>query len=464
MTSDAMASRLAAFLSDALDLGAHEVRELERLSGGASRETFAFDLVPTGGGDALPLVVQRVRGASVMASASMVGEADLLTAAAERGVAVAGVVAASDDPDVLDGPFIVMRRIEGETLARRILRDETYTEARSVLVSECAEALAGIHALPVEVAPHLRSVDPVDQLVSLLDALGEPHPAFEIALGWLTANRPGSTATCVVHGDFRLGNLMVGPDGLRAVLDWELAHLGDPMEDLGWLCVRAWRFGEPLPVAGLGTYDELFGAYEKASGAPIDPDAVRWWEVLGTLRWGVICILQASSHLSGAARSVELAAIGRRVVENEYDVLRLLGVGPPHASATAAGTGTGTAAGIGTAAGFDAGPHDAPTAPQLVESVREFLERDVMDATSGRVRFHARVAAKVLATVERELAAGPAMAAAHRARLDLLGFADDAALAAAIRSGALADRSDEVSALVFATVADKLAIANPGYA
>jgi aminoglycoside phosphotransferase (APT) family kinase protein len=117
---------------------------------------------------------------------------------------------------------------------------------------------------------------------------------------------------------------MVGPDGLRAVLDWELAHIGDPLEDLGWLCVKAWRFGSQRPVAGVGDYADLFGAYERESGAPVDADAVRWWEVLGTLKWGIMCIVQAEAHLDGSTRSHELAAIGRRVCENEYDLFLAL--------------------------------------------------------------------------------------------------------------------------------------------
>ena len=108
------------------------------------------------------------------------------------------------------------------------------------------------------------------------------------------------------------------------MLDWELAHLGDPMEDLGWLCVKAWRFGASPPVGGFGEYDDLFGAYAAAAGVKVDPEAVHWWEVLGTLKWGVMCIMQASTHLNGFSRSVELAAIGRRVCENEYDLLELL--------------------------------------------------------------------------------------------------------------------------------------------
>ncbi|MEY3806009.1 MAG: hypothetical protein RIR69_821, partial [Actinomycetota bacterium] len=141
---------------------------------------------------------------------------------------------------------------------------------------------------------------------------------------WLENNRPTSQRTTLVHGDFRLGNVIVDAGGLRAVLDWELAHMGDPMEDLGWLCVRAWRFGGKGPVAGLGHYDELFDAYEQVAGVRPERDVVRWWEILGTLKWGIMCIVQANTHLSGVSRSHELAAIGRRVCENEYDLIGLL--------------------------------------------------------------------------------------------------------------------------------------------
>ena len=108
-------------------------------------------------------------------------------------------------------------------------------------------------------------------------------------------------------------------------------------------------------------------------------------------------------------------------------------------------------------------PHDVPTAAQLVEAVREFLEGDVSAATEGRVRFHARVAANVCAIVERELALGPAQAQAAAGRLASLGVADDAELAVAIRRGDYDDRYAEVAAAVRATVRDKLLVANPKY-
>lgn len=302
-------------------LGSHlggEVGDLRRLSGGASRETFGLEL------DGRPMILQRVRPGPVAGSFSMEAEAELLAAASRAGVPVARVVAASDDPSILGAPFIVMERLEGETIARRILRDDRFATARGALVGQCAAALARIHRLSAEDAPRLRVQDQLKELRRLVDVLGEAHPAFELAFRWLGANRPPPATPSVVHGDFRLGNLLVAPQGLVAVLDWELAHLGDPLADLGWFTIRAWRFGGAGEVAGLGSLDELLAGYEAAGGLPVDREALYWWQVLGTLRWGVICLLQASAHLSGASRSVELAAIGRRVCETEYDLLRML--------------------------------------------------------------------------------------------------------------------------------------------
>jgi aminoglycoside phosphotransferase (APT) family kinase protein len=125
-----------------------------------------------------------------------------------------------------------------------------------------------------------------------------------------------------------MGNVLFGPEGARAILDWELAHVGDPMEDLAWMCVRSWRFGGDKPVGGIGTREEFFAAYEAAGGARVDPERVRWWEVFGNLRWGIICISQARTYLGGHSKSVELAAIGRRTAETEWELLELIeGVG-----------------------------------------------------------------------------------------------------------------------------------------
>ena len=300
-------------------LGGGEITNLRRLSGGASRETWAFEC------DGEPLIVQQQRpGGTVGSSAAMRNEAKLLKAAAVAGVPVARLRYDGTERDDDVRPFIISDAVEGETIARKILRDEQWAPVRPKLAAQCGEALAAIHEIPLDAAPELEHQDPIEQYRGVLDMFKEPHPAFELGFRWLEANRPPSTRVSVVHGDFRHGNFIVNSSGLAAVLDWEISHLGDPMEDLGWLCVKAWRFGASKPVGGFGEYDELFGAYGAASGIEVDPEAVHWWEVLGTLKWGVICIMQASAHLGGFSRSVELAAIGRRVCEQEYDLLRLL--------------------------------------------------------------------------------------------------------------------------------------------
>ena len=227
---DELTDALAAVLSARFGTAA-EVAGLERLSGGASRETFAFDLVLDGAA-ARPLILQRARPGGTRAGIGMAGEAALVRIAAGRGVPVPEIVAADGDPDVgradLGAPWIVADRVPGETLARRILRDDEYAAARPRLVGQCAEALAAIHRIPVAEAPPLSGGDPVDQQRTTLDQLGQPHPAIELGLRWLEANRPPARPATVVHGDFRNGNLVVGPDGLRAVLDWELAHSRRP--------------------------------------------------------------------------------------------------------------------------------------------------------------------------------------------------------------------------------------------
>jgi aminoglycoside phosphotransferase (APT) family kinase protein len=318
MTSAAdaeLAGRLASVL------GADGIDGLRQLSGGASRETWSFIAVD-GSGIRRSLILQRQRAGS---ERDIAVEAAAVRAAGVGGVPVAEVVASSTDPEVLGAPFMIVTEVPGETIARRILRDDRFAAARSALPAQLGQALAALHALDRATVPGLEASDQVAQYREVLDTVAQPHPAFELGFRWLEAHRPPPGPPAVVHGDFRLGNLIVDEAGLAAVVDWELVHVGDPMEDLGWLCVKSWRFGSPLPVAGVGTYDELFTSYAAASGQPVDAEVVRWWVVLGTLKWGIMCIMQASAHLTGTVRSHELAAIGRRVCENEHDLLLLLG-------------------------------------------------------------------------------------------------------------------------------------------
>jgi aminoglycoside phosphotransferase (APT) family kinase protein len=407
-----------------------EVTGLTRMLGGASRETWAFEL------DGRPLVLRR-DPAGAPRGGAMRREAELLVAAEAAGVPVPAIVDADDTS-------IVMARLDGETIARRILRDDVYATARSRLVGQLAASIAALHngVAPGDVNGLPDPGDVLADLRDALDASSQPHPALELGLRRLAASRPPETKRVVVHGDFRLGNLMVDDEGLAGVLDWELAHVGDAAEDLGWLCVRSWRFGGRLPVAGVGERQELLDAYAAAGGAPVDSETLAWWEAYGTLRWAVICVQQATTHLSGALRSVELAVIGRRVCEVELDLLDLLvGDGPVSADPPTH---------------VDNAPHDRPTAQELLDAAREWLAGVEL---SGRDRFLARVVDRALATVDRELVLGPALVTRHHARLTSVGYDTDAELAAGIRDG---DERQAVVDVVRETVVDKLRVADPG--
>jgi len=377
-------------------LGPVTVAGLTRMTGGASRETWAFDAVGADG-SRTELVLRRDPPGRPGEPGSMSREADAINAARAAGLAVPEILLGTDEPDLWGSAGLVMRRVAGETIARRILRDDAYRGARQVLAGQLGTFAAGLHALRPPAS--LPVTDPVDDLRATFATFGQPSEVFELAFAALQASRPPARGPVIVHGDLRLGNLIVGPDALRAVLDWELVHAGNPAEDLGWLCVRAWRFGARPPAAGVGTREELLAAYRAAGGADISLDELRWWEILGTLRWGVICMTQAWAHLSGAHRSVELAAVGRRVCEQEWDLLLLLA---PEAAARAAARRPRPAGGPQAAPA----PHGRPTASELLDAVRGFLTDQVMPATAGQVAFHARVAANVLGIVARELELG----------------------------------------------------------
>ncbi len=304
------------------------IEGLRRLTGGASRETWSFDARTTTG-ERHALVLRRDPGSNV-GQADRSTEFRLLQAAAAAGVPVPIVRFMLDDADDLGDGF-VMDRIDGETIPRRILRDEQYAPARAGLTAACGSIAAQIHAVDPATLPALAVQGPAEQIEqyrTMLDTLGEPHPAFELGLRWLEDHLPETGPQApprLVHGDFRNGNFIVGPEGIRAVLDWELSHLGDPVEDLGWLCVKSWRFGNVDQVAGgFGSTDELLAAYVAAGGAPVTVEHLQYWETFGTLKWGVICEMQCFAHLRGLVRSVELAALGRRIAETEWDLLELI--------------------------------------------------------------------------------------------------------------------------------------------
>ncbi len=322
-----MSEDIAGALAEELQptLGPVVVENLVRLTAGANRETYAFDAVGPDGTE--ELILQRDRAGVERLIGACAREAEVLKCARRHGVPVAEVVASNNPPNALVRSYTINRRIPGETIARRILRDDEWAGARDAFVGDCARAMARIHAIdPVELDD--LGLDIVPDALGLLDetyrALSDPHPAFDLGFRWLGRNRPDPLPSSLVHGDFRLGNVILDHDGLAAALDWEITHVGDPGEDLGWICVRAWRFGGSGPVGGIGEYQDFLDAYAETSGITVPFETLRWWEIYGTLRWGVICLQLGGDFRAGRSPSVEMATIGRRVVENAHDLMELL--------------------------------------------------------------------------------------------------------------------------------------------
>ena len=301
----------------------------QRLSGGASMETWAFAIAGPSGREDLIL---RRRSAPFdpenARSVSLATEAALIRATGARGALVPPVRHLCDDADGL-GEAYVMGRVEGETLGRRIVGDPRFDAVRGKLARQCGEALVPIHATPPPDGLNLKVSDAqgeLDRYEEVYRATGAERPILDLAFQYLRAHLPQPVAPVLLHGDFRNGNLMFDPErGVVAVLDWELSHIGDPAEDMGWICTNSWRFGRPdRPVGGFGDYADLLAGYAAAGGRPVELSRVRFWQMLGSLRWGVMCLTMYLSWANGVEKSVERPMIGRRVSETEADLVVLL--------------------------------------------------------------------------------------------------------------------------------------------
>jgi aminoglycoside phosphotransferase (APT) family kinase protein len=312
------------------------VSGLDQSSAGARRTNIGFDATADGVTRRLAATILPTTDIQII---DLAAEAEVRTLAEANGVVTPFIHGACLDPTVIGGPFFVSDFVTGESVPRRVLRLVADTGNGELIAAQIGEALARLHAIDPARAPASLPRPLADGPIATalegvraaLDLLLQPEPALSYGLRWLEAHRPAEPERItIVHSDVRTGNVIVGPDGLRAVLDWETAKVGDPMEDTAWPCLRMWRFrNDHLLVGGLSGLEPFRDAYE-AAGGRWDQERFEWWRVLGTLRWGLGLANQAAQHLDGRFRSIVMAASGRRVAELAWDLLCL--VTPPGGS------------------------------------------------------------------------------------------------------------------------------------
>jgi aminoglycoside phosphotransferase (APT) family kinase protein len=336
VNSAATKESLERFINRQKDFEEARVENLRKMPGGASKETWSFDLFGSleGNKEVIPMVLRIERASPLPVSIDLKTEFYLLREVHAWEIPVPRPYWVGQED--LGNPFSILERIEGETLVRRLQRDDLYQKARRAIPGQLGRALARIHRIPLrkqafDFLPwRSRHSSPALSELGFYETLLEkfspdPHPALELAIRWLKAHLPSPREQVLVHGDYRLGNIVYNEAGVRSILDWELAHIGDPLEDVGYISVQAWRFGqEAKPIGGIGEREDFYKAYQEADGFPFDPESLYYWEVFGNLKWGIITILQAIPFIQGDSSSIELASLGRKTAEVELQLLTLI--------------------------------------------------------------------------------------------------------------------------------------------
>ena len=436
---------------------------VERLSGGASQET--YKLIITTASDNRLLCLRRAPGGTgaevdsdLQESIGLPTEALLISQAREALVPEPKVHYVLTERDGL-GEGFVMEWLEGEALGSRIVRSPEFEDVRPRLAQQCGEILARIHAIELETSGLVEKLtirtpeDLVRQTWERYKRFNTPQPMIDYTARWLLEHLPVRHKVTLVHNDFRNGNLMVDSTGIVGVLDWELAHIGDPMHDLGWLCTNSWRFGQAnLPVGGFGTYEDLASGYESISGRKLDREHIRFWEVYGSFWWAVTTLVMVDQFRVGPDKTVERAAIGRRCSEAQIDCANLIIKGP-----------------VRLIDPPDQSDQEMPGVGELLVSVRDFLRADVVDSSRGRTKFLARVAGNSLGIILRDRSIGGEHRRLELERLRTIFASQDGLLdlqwrlVNALRDASIPLDHDGVIAHLRDTVANQVAIDQPRY-
>ena len=439
--------------------GFKQLTKAERLSGGASQETYRIE-IDSDSGSRILAMRRAPGGEKVEPTPGHPGldvEALLMQSARDVGVPEPEVYHVLQDEDDLGDGFI-MEWLDGIALGARVVRSPELEDIRPRLAFLCGEILAKLHSIDLEktgLDKRLDVIEPaqyIEQTWQRYRDFDTAQPMIDYAGRWLLDHCPDEVEVALVHNDFRNGNIMFSPEGVVAVLDWEVAHIGDPMRDLGWICTNSWRFGRSdLPVGGFGTYEDLFAGYESITGTPVDAERVKFWEVFGSFWWAIGCLGMAEHYRTGPDQTVERPAIGRRSSECQIDCVNLLIPGP-----------------VDLVQSSSEPDLDMPRVDELLVSVRDFLHNDVMAATEGRNNFLARVAGNSLDIVLRDLELGVEGRALEHRRLEgLLGEGDLNALrwqlVHGLRDGSLKLDMPGLADHLRQTVVNQVAIDQPKY-
>jgi len=326
-------ARIESFVRDAARADWARITRLERLSGGAIQENWALDMEVGGGAHAGPQrwVLRTDAAAKVGASLKRSEEFQILRAAHAAGLHAPQPLWLCEDLAVTGREFFLMQRLPGIASGHRVTREAALIPDRPALARELAENLARLHAIsPQQVGlgflQTMLARDNIAHYRAYLDQLAEPHPALEWGLRWSELNAPAQEETTFIHRDYRTGNYLVHAGRLAGVLDWEFAAFGNPLEDVGWIFAKCWRFAaKHLPCGGIAEAADFLVPYQRASGRTVTPAALVYWQVMAHVRWAVIALQQAQRHLSGVEPSLELALTGRIVAELEHEIVALTG-------------------------------------------------------------------------------------------------------------------------------------------
>ncbi|MDA0823774.1 MAG: phosphotransferase [Proteobacteria bacterium] len=434
----------------------------ERLSGGANQETYRIIFSDREGRENKLALRRAAGGSQASQEAINVGlatEARLFQIARDANVPSPEVLRVLNPEDGLGDGFI-MEWLDGETLGSRIVKAPELDDIRPRLAGQCGRILARIHAIDIstnKLTEMLNTVSPaenVEDTWARYRELDTPQPMIDYTARWLLDHLPNNPRMCLVHNDFRNGNLMIDASGIIGVLDWEIAHLGDPMRDLGWLCTNSWRFGRSdLPVGGFGDYAELINAYERESEIKVDREHLRFWEVFGSFWWAVGCLRMAQQYRDGPDRTVERPAIGRRSSECQVDCVNLLMPGPVDIVVSA----------------DSVNDENLPRTEELIDSVAAFLINDVAAATDGRIKFLSRVASNSLQIVKRELTCEGTLQVSEHHGLQVLFQCEDSLgalrwrLVNALRDGQLELDNEVLTSHLRHVTVNRLAVDQPKY-